>query len=289
MNSSAKYFLLHLAVLLFLLPGCVPKPLEIDVDQAPPRLVVTSRVVPDQTMLVSVTKSFSALIQEDETDDLLDQLLVERARVTISYRDQVDTLFHADSGFYVSLNTPQFINENYTLSVFDSASGLSISAQSKMLERVDFDSISLSTRIDGIDTAIFYELSFADVPGENFYLLSVYRKLGEKRLDIPENFGPEQGEVLTETVVLSDREFKETYSLRGELEGFNLSDTVAFSLSNVSETYYDYLVLRGKSETSLTSLITQEPISYPTNVEGGYGFFLTQNPDIRVFDLNELR
>ena len=48
-----------------------------------------------------------------------------------------------------------------------------------------------------------------------------------------------------------------------------------------------YLNLRKKSE-NLFSQITQEPINYPSNVQGGYGFFNTHIPDVRFFLLNNL-
>jgi hypothetical protein len=41
--------------------GCVPKPIDIDVKAADPKLVLASQVIPNQIMIVSLTRSFSAL------------------------------------------------------------------------------------------------------------------------------------------------------------------------------------------------------------------------------------
>ena len=52
-------------------------------------------------------------------------------------------------------------------------------------------------------------------------------------------------------------------------------DTMVVSLSNISEGYYRYLSLRQKVSTNILGLIFGEPINYPTNVQGGLGYFST--------------
>jgi len=100
--------------------ACMPQPLEIDLPPFEEEIVVFSQVIPDQVMTVALTKTISALdFSEEEGDSLtqnvFDGLLVSDAIVSIAYRDQLDTLFPVINGVYASINSPQFINEIYTL------------------------------------------------------------------------------------------------------------------------------------------------------------------------------
>ena len=52
------------------------------------------------------------------------------------------------------------------------------------------------------------------------------------------------------------------------------------------ESYYEFLKKREKGGNVFTEL-TNEPINYPSNVKGGFGFFNTHFPDVEYFDLNE--
>ena len=71
-----------------------------------------------------------------------------------------------------------------------------------------------------------------------------------------------------------------------ELELAGATDSVAIALSNISESYYEFLKKREKGGNVFTEL-TNEPINYPSNVKGGFGFFNTHFPDVEYFDLNE--
>ena len=61
-------------------------------------------------------------------------------------------------------------------------------------------------------------------------------------------------------------------------------DTLAVMLSNVEEDYYNFMKLREDTRFGLAAAIG-EPINYPSNVEGGLGFFSLYAPDVRVFIL----
>ena len=87
--------------------------------------------------------------------------------------------------------------------------------------------------------------------------------------------------------LISDKEFGGgTYSADFLLEDVMSNDSVAVTLSNISEEYYRYLGLREKSNNWF-SQVTSEPINYPSNIVGGYGFFSTHHPDIITFELED--
>ncbi len=48
-------------ILLLGFAACTPEPIDIDIPQADPKLVVYSQALPDQALIVTLSKSFSAL------------------------------------------------------------------------------------------------------------------------------------------------------------------------------------------------------------------------------------
>ena len=61
-------------------------------------------------------------------------------------------------------------------------------------------------------------------------------------------------------------------------------DTIAVSLSNISKDYYDFIDLRLENRFSFVEYLS-EPVNYPSNVNGGKGFFNLYIPDVKIFVL----
>jgi len=286
--------LLSALVLAVLLTGCLPDPLDIELEQAPVKLVISSQVVPDRAMFVTVSKSFGALqFSEEEEDSLssdeIDQLLVRNALVTVSYNGITDTLIALPDdapGVYLSLNTPQFLNTTYTLNVYDPETDQSVSSQAEMLAQVTLDTAYASRSTTGsgglfeVDvTTVNYR--FNDPPNEdNWYMVNFYAN----NTDSSSAFNNDN--VPTVTEVLADATF-ENSSYAGEVEIFDWpQDTIFVAISNISEEYYDYLNVRQRTGNVLSQVLS-EPIEHPSNVIGGYGYFLTHFPDVEVVAVNE--
>ncbi len=288
-----KYFLI-MSALLLTLTSCVPDPIDIEIEPPQSEIVVASQIIPGQTMLVSLTRSFSALSYNEEegdslTDDFLTDLLVTRARVTVSFAGQTEELFHLGNGVYGSLTTLQIPNEYYTLTVFDSTNNETVTAQTQMLPFVPFDTLFPVIERTNSDTTIFLDYTLSDSPGDNFYVLSVIKRNDDTSgvgIDLNSFFGVGLN-VVTQTRLISDKEFGgNTINERFRLFEIEPDDSVVVTLSNVSREYFDYLTAQARSQ-GLVSEITQEPINRPTNVNGGRGFFNAYFPDARVFDLTE--
>src|SRR5690606_8068125 len=61
-------------------------------------------------------------------------------------------------------------------------------------------------------------------------------------------------------------------------------DTLAVSLSNISQEYYRFMQLRAGNRFNFLEFIS-EPVNYPSNVVGGRGYFNLYVPDVRVIVL----
>lgn len=289
MKYTALFYLTLFAVLL---TACRPDPLEIALPEAPSQVVVFSQIIPGQLMTVSLTRTLDALLfSESEGDSLsqniLNNLLVTDAVVTVSYRAITDTLFEVGAGFYISTSTPQFTNEVYTLKVV-TPEGESLTATNQMLPIVSFKSIQPEVIRDSIGGQVKIAFEIADVPEKNWYMLNFYKpqEVDLSGIDLNSFFGANSN-VLVKTELLNDAAITDgIFTGIIDLPEVSASDSLLVSLSNISESYYQFLEVREKSDNFLTQ-ITKEPLSLPTNVEGGLGFFNTHFPDLHFFDLNE--
>ncbi len=291
--KSFSLMLTITAIFTLLLMACTPKPLDIQLDDVAPKLVVASQVIPNQIMIVTLSKSFSALeFSQDDSDsipdELLDQLLVTDGTVTISYLGQTDTLYMVVPGLYASITTPQYDNIDYTLEAYDPYTGLSVTSTTRMLPFVAFDTVYLSRETVGGFETIRVDYALNDPTGDNWYMINFYSGYNDPN-DLSSPF-QENNDGLAETELLSDQTFGSSYHT-GHYHLFDVDeeeiDTLFITLSNISEEYYDYLALRERGG-NLFSQVVSEPINYPSNVVGGYGFFNTHHPNIHIFDLDSL-
>lgn len=272
---------------LLILHSCRPEPIPIQINPAPQKLVVASQVVPGNLMIIALSKSFGALTYTDTNpgSDLLSQLLVTKARVTISYNGITDTLYKLTDGFYASINSPFTANTEYTLRVFDSASGLSAQATTRMLPSASPDSVWTSTELRSGDTFRYINVRFSDPTGNNYYMVNLYRNTDFVRNTITNptsvfgNFGNDG----TRTLALSDALFdKQMHTEKINIDDYQKGDTLTVTLSNISADYYEYLIQKARSERNGLGAIFGEPVNFTSNVRGGYGFFTAHWPTARV-------
>jgi hypothetical protein len=279
-------FLIFAIVLL----GCQPDPLPIDLPEYEERITVASRVFPNTIMVVGLTNSFTLLSEAGFTGEVdstfIASLLLDSALVTVEYGNQKDTLFNTAPGIYTSISTPQFENSKYTLSVFDYRTGRSVKATTEMLPRVDFDYVQPTAILNETDTMVSIDFAFTDIPNQNnYYLVNVYKEdLIGQLLDVNDFF--DQGSNrLVESKIYADIESENgVISDVIELEGVLQSDSLVITLANISKDYYAYLIQRQRAANNILGQITNEPINYNSNVEGGLGFFNAHNPDIILID-----
>lgn len=277
--------------------GCRPEPLTIEIEPLEPQVVVFSQIVPGEFMTVLLTKTISALdFSEDEGDTLnqglLNSLLETEAMVTVSYRDVVDTLFEIPSttgmgtGVYASIETPQYINEEYELKVV-TKDGQTLSAKSLMLPLVEFDQVLPNIERTADDTLVTIDFKITDLPEDNWYMLNFYTNGDDNQQGVDLNsFFNSGSNLLKKTELISDATFEgNVYEGSVELPDVSPTDSLVVTISNINETYYQFLEARKTSSNFFTE-ITKEPISAPTNVDGGLGFFNTHFPDLEFFDLN---
>jgi hypothetical protein len=265
-----------------LVTACLPDPLEVNgIPKVKPQIVVSTQIIPDQSLVVLLTKSFGALDASEDSDpiEVLNQIAVNDAFVTITGPDKVDTLTFLGNGIYGGIQLDLVPSIEYKLDV-ESATLGKVSSTTTVLPKVDFEEIEAQLYFDGFDDTLA-EVSFVmkDLAEKNWYLLSVAEVEEE---DLEENLlNPG-----TFSRLLDDEEMNGTYGevFRVFPREFERGDTIAVSLSNISQEYYNFLKMRQDNRFSLVEFLG-EPVNYPSNVEGGKGFFNLYTPDIEFIVL----
>ena len=263
--------------------SCLPDPLEVDgLPRVKPKIVVSSQIIPDESLVVLLTKSFGALDASDDSDpqEVLDQIAVTDALVTVSHNGITDTLFALGNGFYGGTPIEFIPRTEYTLDVTSFSLG-SVTATTTVMDQVLFEALEAELVFDNFDdTLAMISHSIRDPVGKNYYMLNVLKVDREelrRNLLNPRDFvrlyddASFEGSTFSDTFLVVPREFSE-------------GDTIAVYLSNISKEYHDFIQLRLDNRFSLVEFIS-EPLNYPTNVEGGLGYFNLYVPDIRFFVL----
>ena len=269
------------AVLLLVLSACIPEPLEVDnLPTVQSQIVISSQIIPDQTLVVLLTRTIGALDASDDSDpeDLLEQISVNDAVVFLDGPAGSDTLLALGDGLYGGLVIPLEEGEQYTLRVESETLG-EVSATTTVQPQVRFEDLSASLYYNGFnDTLAQITYSITDPAPKNWYMLNVQEV---EREDIVENLINPRAF----TKLLDDDEFHgsaHSEQFRVFPRDYQPGDTIAVTLSNISGDYYQFMKLRLDNRFSLVQFLG-EPVNYPTNVVGGKGFFNLYVPDVRIF------
>ena len=273
--------------------ACEITALPIEVEPAERRLALSSYVI-DSVLVVSVSRSFSALSAEDVDSlsaDFIRTTLVDRARVTTQYDGISDTLSPIDGipGLYLVQLQQLTPYQDMLVSVYDSTSGLQTSAETRYMPGVELDSAFISLEIEGTDStaSLYFDLLDPQPDVENFFVFHAYN-LPELENDeelndflIEDAFLP-GGQLLFYERLLTDRS-SETDSVGREvvLPFASVSDSVVYVISHIDEGYYRFLQARARTGGLLSSL-ANEPVNHPTNVIRGYGYFSAHQPRSRI-------
>ena len=281
--NATKTISLLLVVALLQLTACLPDPLPVDgIPEVRPQIVVSSQIVPDESLVVLLTKSFGALEASDDSDpeELLESIVVDDALVIVSGPSGSDTLSSLDNGFYGGVFISFVAGETYHLYVKSESLG-EVTAQTVVRPQVSFEEIEASLYATGYDDTlaqITYQLK--DPIGPNRYMLNVQEV---EREDFEENLlNPRAFTKLVDDGEFDGQTFDDTF--RVFPRDYEPGDSIAVSLSNISPEYYDFMKLREDNRFSFIEYLS-EPVNYPSNVTGGKGYFNLYIPDVRFFVL----
>jgi hypothetical protein len=266
-----------------LLASCRPKNIDINVKAAESKLVVFTHVIPNNIMIVALTKSFSVL--DGNTTEDFSKLLVSGATVQMKFNGETFNFYELNPGIYASFEKAFQVNENYEL--FACYGKDTIHSFTKMLPKIDFNKITPIVDKNTSDTTVYIDYSFNDIKGiDNWYLINIYKKIQNSNSADMVNYFKNGENSLIKSILISDKEFGDTYESKDKLDNLKYNDSIVVTLSNINETYFNYLNQKNGTGSVFTQL-NIEPITYASNIINGYGFFNAHFPHINYFDIGK--
>lgn len=263
--------------------ACLPDPLDVSgIPKVKPEIVVSSQITSDESLVVFLTRTFSALDASDDSDPetVWNAIAVNDAAVTITHNGVTDTLIRLAPGTYGGTPINFESGVRYTLRAESPTLGM-VTASTEVKPRIAFDDLVAELYFDGFnDTLAQISYRIDDPVEKNWYMVNVLdinREDVQRNLLNPRDF----------TRLLNDDEFngiKYTETFRVFPREFSAGDTIAVYLSNISEEYYRYMETRLENRFGLFEFVS-EPVNYSTNVIGGRGFFNLYIPDIHFIIL----
>lgn len=269
--------------IMVLLSACFPDPLPIDgIPQLDSKIVVSTQIDGDQTVLLLLTKSVGALDASDDSDleALLNEIAINDAVIIISTSEFSDTLDFIDSGLYISAAIPLEAGVEYSLEVKSPTMG-TVTSSTFLKPRVSFEYVEARLYNDGYDTLAEVIYGFNDPAEKNFYMFNVQRLTQEYEAE--DLLNPEIFTQLIDDETFETSSYSDSQQVSASRD-FMPGDTIAIFLSNISEEYYDFMQLRLDSRFSFAEYLA-EPANYPSNINGGLGFFNLYIPDVRIAEL----
>lgn len=266
--------------------SCIPDPLELDnVPKLQQKIVVSSQLVPGQVVAVRLTRSLGALEANDSSDpeQLLDEIVIQDAFVEVR-RNGEETAYpleYLGNGLYGTSSIPLEEGMRYTLFV-NSATAGSVTATATVKRSVKFARVDAVIAITGRDTLAQVTYDVVDQPGTNWYMIT-----GQRITKSSLERGIINPRVTTK--FLNEQDFtdgRKSDTFKVLFDEVQRGDTISVALANIDKDYYDFMKLREDTRFSLAAALG-EPINYPTNVEGGLGFFNLFVPDVHMIILKK--
>jgi hypothetical protein len=263
---ASNFKIIFIVTAIFAMTSCLPDPLELrTVDQLDPRIVVSSHV--DRgTVYVLLTNSVSALDANDNTDvfELINKASIPDGVVRIQSNGVTYTL-DAFGAAYSTSTMPLVAGQSYTLTAHSNKYG-TVTATTIFQPMVMFNDVSVGVSVNGRDTLAEVSYKIQDQPGPNWYVITAEHT----RPDAKVHLNPR---VVTKAI--DDTDFdggmkEDTFKVPfGEVSP---GDFVTVTLQNVSKDYFDYIKVREDTQFGIAAAVG-EPLNYPTNINGGLGFF----------------
>lgn len=287
---------------LFIWQACAPEDVLIDVTPAPSQVAISSQMLGENVLLITLSRSFSALnpnALEDLEEDFIGELLVDSAFVTVNSQGFVDTLFEIGPGLFAGELSQATVGADYHLSIFDSTTSETIRATTQLQEQIALDTAFLEVNIEEEDTTFIAHYQFKDPPEENWYITqaTAFSGISLEELfnaeivgdsivfendSVPDLFTGEDNAALLYTRLLADITFQDSEVRNTITLPEQPMDTILFSLTHVSEGYFRYLDAQQRNGGVLAS-IGSEPINFPSNVENGLGYFAMNQPGFLLY------
>lgn len=275
--------------------ACTPKPLDINVTQAPPKMVIANTVMDNNTLLLMATYSINSLNNLNDTSggaspSGIGGMLIKNAMVVLRSDTRSDTLQKQTDGIYSSDHLGLIPYANYTLWVKDLDNGREIVASSAYSPAPEIMEIKPVITRTAEDTIVKIHIVMDNSPAYTGFFVMTYGTLNPKSAStLPGNAKfpvASVDAIKTLELFTGSDAINGTISIDFILNDIASDDTLFVQIGQIEKRYYEYLSAY-KRTGSLFNQLTGEPITLPTNVLPGLGYFSLYEARRNIFFLKD--
>lgn len=284
---------LVICILVLSLQACTPKPLDIHVAQAPPKIAVSSTVIDNHNLFVLASYSVSSMMNLDDTTGGqntmgIGGMLLKDAMVVLISDAGTDTLTMVTDGIYATTSVNLSPFKQYQLLVKDLRNGRSVTATTSYIPLPEITETKLVVNRTSEDTIAKLRITLKDnLSGANFYLMSYSTTARSNSGAGSKDFPVADMNTIKKLELFSNADaLNGTITRDFTLQTNNGSDTLYVHIGQIEKKYYEYLTAYKKTG-SLFNQLTGEPINLPTNVKTGLGYFSMYEAQRKVFFLSD--
>ena len=273
----------------------MPEPIPIIIEEAKPKIAISSTAIDGNTVMVIASNSINSLANlnfssDNSSPSLPEGILIDNALVTISDGISIYTLDKVYPGVYVNSNMTLAAGMQYKLSVTDPLDGKQITAQTIYYEAVTADKILPVVTRKPKDTTIELKMRLLDNSASINYYVMAYDHINPSTVPSPVN--SPNFSIIDIDAVKKVEIFSSAEAVNGVIDKTFIiletkpTDTLFVHYGKIDKGYFNYLNSYKKTG-SLINQITAEPITLPTNIVTGFGFFALYNVNREFFDLKK--
>jgi hypothetical protein len=291
MKPQSLFLLLSAATLLY---SCEPKPLSINMKQGAPLLTVTSATAEGGNLLVSASYSAStlqSLIDSSSGNIVIPKdLLLENGILTLSTAGKdSDTLSALSPGVYGRMGLKLTEGASYTLNVYSPEKGLVGMATTTYYSQPQVEVLQPELKRTGIDTSVYLNIGLGNTAPDDHYFISystsssLRRRSSFNREDI---FASLASFTTRQLVLLNGADIRDGKITKSVQLQAKPNDTLLVHVGKIDGAYYSYLSAYKKAG-AFVNQFTGEPITLPSNVVKGVGYFSMSVPVRKIYYLKE--
>lgn len=278
-----------------MLTSCTPEPLDIDVPQAPQKPVLAAQfyfdtITQQSAIVVALSKTMSALDGRRPGIDsngfiLAPDLLINGAQITMVSRGEEITFTEGEPGFYYAMNVGLVDYASCYIKALDGTGNVLVEANTYALPEKKFNDLKVVKERSG--RYVVYTLE-DNLQEQNWYVVNYFTKQKQDSgsYSDPRYVARRLTEQKLDFDLYTDKDFTNGTLTAKRLLGQAGFDTIGVAVSSISEGYYQFLLTQ-KRYGMLINQIKGEVINFPTNVQGGYGYYSMHKPKLTLLVTNE--
>ncbi len=285
-------------ILLFclaILASCRPDEKELPTASFQQRLVINSRIGPEDRLYVAISRTLppDQLGDNPGSEAWLARVMVDTLKVVLEYGQHIDTLDAEAPGVYVAELSALPRREYAHIMVYNKHGKLLLESYTRAQEEPNVAQWEPKAKVRASDTLCSIKLRIEETRKEDCWYLVAFSRLSDnlalinqKKVTLSRILADPSLRAERAFLVNSDQLVNGVLNLEKELPWLKASDTLLVNVSRLDQDYYRYLKEQLKASNWLNQLMG-ESINLKGNVIGGLGYFTLHRTRSKIYLMRE--